>query len=210
MSDETSNKARVKIRLKTGEEFEAEGGEIFINRQRSEFLSIIGQPPSGAPARQQKFQQISPEKPTQFTAEQRAEYTPPSDFVLPKGMRSAPQPAGAAVTVNAAAVWNSAVREEGGAIVLRRKYKELSPALAALVITAAAKVLLNETPYTALKLAKSMKASGFMGPEDRLDRITSPEVKQGTLLSEGTKRNRAYKITDEGFARAFILAEKLI
>ena len=39
--------------------------------------------------------------------------------------------------------------------------------------------------------------------------MLGPDLRQGTLRAEGSKRSRAYLLSDEGFARAYVLAGKL-
>ncbi|MCL2888609.1 MAG: hypothetical protein FWF35_04915 [Elusimicrobia bacterium] len=221
---------RVKMRLKTGEEFEAEGDSGFISRQKEEFLNLIGKPQPAAPfvwrpaaARQQPelFETPQQTAPAPNYPSQPAQpvYEAPENFTLPRHLRgpvstseTAPLPSSvtpsSAPVINAPAVWNSVCAAEGDLVILRRKSKLLTPQLAALILLAAAKILLGQNYYSSLKLAKSMKIADFM--EDRLDRILSSEIRQGTVVFEGEKRNRVYKITDEGFARAFVLAEKLL
>ena len=93
-------------------------------------------------------------------------------------------------------------------VFLRRKNRLLTSDTAALVLLAAAKVLLRlPDGYSALALSKSLKKSGYGG--ERLDRVLGGEMKTGTVRSVGTKRSRFYLLSDEGFAKAFILAGKL-
>ncbi|WP_424244302.1 hypothetical protein Dip510_001510 [Elusimicrobium posterum] len=113
-------------------------------------------------------------------------------------------------TIMARMVWENICHADGDLIIIRRKHKLLTPSYAALVIIAAAKILLRESTYSAINLAKSMKLSAYMGGEgDRLDRIITKELKDGSITFEGSKRSRMYRISDEGFARAFVLAEKI-
>ncbi|MGB2579362.1 hypothetical protein AAIR98_001281 [Elusimicrobium simillimum] len=226
MANNFDRNVRVKFKLRTGEEFEAEGNEGFITEQKNDFLTLVGKTtPNFASHKTPQTKAEAPAAaphPSHIPA-----YSTPSDFGLPREMRKpAPAPAtplspsagqqtltkniSNTIITDTHSVWNNALRIEGDLVIIRRKFKLLSPSLAALIIVAGAKVLLKESAYPALKLAKSMKLSGFMEGADRLDRLTAVEVKQGTLAFEGTKRNRAYKVSDEGFARAFVLAEKLI
>ena len=209
---------RVKMRLRTGEEFEAEGDSGFISRQKEEFLQLIGKtpapvlPPAARP-RETRPENFEPVRLAPPPAPAAPAYEAPENFTLPRNIRgplpqTPPENAARPTAINALAVWNNVCAVEGDLVILRRKFKQLTPPLAALTLLSAAKILLKQNYYSSLKLAKSMKISGFM--EDRLDRILSSEIKQGTVLFEGEKRNRVYKVTDEGFARAFVLAEKLI
>ena len=105
-------------------------------------------------------------------------------------------------------LWEQIIRTDEKMVYLRRKSRQLSPDTAALVLIAAAKVLLQAVEgYSALLLSKSLKKSGYGA--DRLDRVLGGELKKGTVRSEGTKRSRLYSLSDEGFARAYVLATKL-
>lgn len=104
-------------------------------------------------------------------------------------------------------LWEGIVKVDDGHVYLRRKSRLITPETAALLLLAAAKVLLQENSYSALALAKSLAKSGYGG--GRLDRLLGPDLRQGTLRAEGSKRSRAYLLSDEGFARAYVLAGKL-
>jgi hypothetical protein len=105
-------------------------------------------------------------------------------------------------------LWEQIIRTDDKLVFLRRKSRQLSPDTAALVLLAAAKVLLGASDgYSALLLSKALKKSGYGG--ERLDRVLAGEMRQGTIRSDGTKRSRLYLLSDEGFARAYVLATKL-
>lgn len=105
-------------------------------------------------------------------------------------------------------LWEEIVRVEEQMVFLRRKNRLLTPELAAIVLLAAARVLLRlPDGYSALALSKSLKKSGYGG--ERLDRVLGGEMKIGTVRSVGSKRSRLYFLSDEGFAKAYVLAEKL-
>ena len=104
-------------------------------------------------------------------------------------------------------LWEKLLKEDGDTLCLRRKTK-LSAQNVALLLLAGARVLLKKPAYPALELARSLKTCGVDG--GRLDRLLSAEIQAGRLMGEGTKRSRTYKLTNEGLARAFALAEKLL
>ena len=109
-----------------------------------------------------------------------------------------------------ARLWEQVVRTDDRFVYLRRKSRLLSPNTAALVLLAAAKVLLSAVVtdgYSALALAKSLKKSGYGG--ERLDRVLAADIKQGLIRSYGSKRARAYTLSNEGYTKAFVLAGKL-
>ena len=102
--------------------------------------------------------------------------------------------------------WERLFTEEEHTLTLRPKTK-LPPQDIALLVLAAARVLLNRPAYSALELAHSLKTCGVAG--NRLDRLLAGEIQAGRILAQGAKRSRSYQLTDEGFARAFVLSEKL-
>ena len=66
---------------------------------------------------------------------------------------------------------------------------------------------LDGQEISALTLSKAVKVSGY-APE-RLDRVLVKAIKEGLILASGTKRNRAYQITDKGLEIAWLKAAKL-
>lgn len=103
--------------------------------------------------------------------------------------------------------WEQLLREDGEILILRRKAK-LSVTDIASILIAGARVLFGKEGYSALELAKSLKASGIKG--GRLDRVLAPEIQSGRLIAQGSKRSRIYRLSEEGFTRAFVVAEKLL
>ena len=104
-------------------------------------------------------------------------------------------------------IWEQIGEFKSGLVFLKRKSQELGATEAALIIMAAAKMLAKLPECSALQLSKSLKKSGYF--QGRLDRIIGSELKNGFVASAGTKRSRAYSITQKGLARAFTLAQKL-
>ena len=103
--------------------------------------------------------------------------------------------------------WEKLLKEDENTLMLRRKTK-LTAQETATIILAGARVLLKKPAYPALELVRSLKACGI--ETGRLDRLLAGEIQAGRMVGEGSKRSRTYKLTDEGFARAFVLAEKLL
>lgn len=60
---------------------------------------------------------------------------------------------------------------------------------------------------SAIKLSKSLKISGY-SPK-RLDRILISMIKEKTIISYGTKRNREYSLTEKGRTKAIIKLKNL-
>ncbi len=104
-------------------------------------------------------------------------------------------------------LWEKLLKEDGGTLSLRRKAK-LPPQEVAALLLAGARVLLKQPAYPALELARSLKACAIAA--GRLDRLLASEIQAGRIVGEGSKRSRTYKLTDEGFTKAFVLAEKLL
>ncbi len=103
-------------------------------------------------------------------------------------------------------MWEQLLRQDGETLIFRKRTKLTVPE-AAILLIAGAKVLLNKEAYSALELAKSLKACGIQG--GRLDRALTPELLAGRLIATGSKRGRSYNLSNEGSAKAFMLAERL-
>lgn len=203
MTDSPDSKLKVRWKFRSGEEFEAEGSRDFIENQRLYFLSLIGKQPSVQPVKASEGfsrdlnRSVIPATPTDSF-----------DPYIPAVQRHMRKPETPALGLETTPLWERLIKTEEGIVVLRRKHRMLTPDSAGLLLIAAAKALLKaDDGYSALNLSKSMKKSGY--DEGRLDRVLLPELKAGAITSIGSKRSRAYKISDEGFARAFVLAEKL-
>ena len=90
---------------------------------------------------------------------------------------------------------------------LKTKHPEMPAETAALIILAAWRYLRNTPEMSAILLSKAIKRSGFA--PGRLDRLLTKANKEGLLTASGTKRNRAYQVTDRGAERAWLEARKL-
>jgi len=258
MADELQSKVKIRFKFRSGEEFEAEGNPDFIEKQRSDFLQLIGKDgsrptrrtniaisPSGQPVsaditRNFPNNNISPsenlistEPPALNTALPAAFRRPSvhtgsststnnafhssdhwdteggiSQTISAVEARQANQSANTLLSDEDIRLWESMVRIDDRLVYLRRKSRQLSADTAALVLIAAAKVLLKAADgYSALLLSKALKKSGYGG--ERLDRVLANEMRQGHVRSDGTKRSRFYLLSDEGFAKAYVLATKL-
>lgn len=219
MADETSETLKIRFRFPGGEEFEAEGNREFIEQQRNYFLSLIGKLAAELPAEpalQRTTYPLTPARPstpqkTQTDSRPRQADLPPLSALPPAQRESTAAPAATPPPPEMQAfpalrLWERILKEDGEIVLLRRKMR-LTPQDAASLLIAGARVLLKKPAYGALELSRSMKKSGFN--EGRLDRLLAPLVRNGHLLSDGTKRGRTYQLTNEGFARSFVLAEKL-
>ena len=56
MSQETEQKVKIRFKFRSGEEFEAEGNPDFIERQRAQFLYLIGKQPQDAARKENSLQ----------------------------------------------------------------------------------------------------------------------------------------------------------
>lgn len=210
MADETHKNLKIRFRFPGGEEFEAEGTPEFIEQQRNYFLALIGK---NTPIQLKRSpipgQQPSPEtalaSAISFPQASKIQPIPPKFTTLPDATALASTPALDAFP--ARRLWEKLLKEEGDLILLRRKMRLDAPA-AALLILAGARVLLNCPSYSALNLSQALQKSGFTS-SGRLDRLLAQEIKNGYLTSEGIKRGRLYRLSNQGFAHAFVLAEKL-
>ena len=227
MSQETEQKVKIRFKFRSGEEFEAEGNPDFIERQRAQFLYLIGKQPQDTAQKENSLQPsksyykqpasfATPALPAEALAATTSATAPQAPAFLrrtrPQDTDSADHASNPAPistgTVQETRLWEELVKTEENLVILRRKNRLLTAETAALVLIAAAKVLLGaQNGYSALHLSKSLSKSGYGG--ERLDRTLGGEIRRGTVKSEGSKRSRVYLLSDEGFAKAFVLAEKL-
>ncbi len=200
MSGQEEQKVKIRFKFRSGEEFEAEGSPSFIERQRGEFLKLIGK------TRKSDFNEAG-------QADLRILTHPAKDTAqtdrISVPVQAAPKSPELLPALPNRRVWEEITRiDEQGTLYLKKKSRSLPPDTAALLLTAAAKILLGaENGFSALALAKALAKSGYAG--GRLDRILAAELRQGTIKAFGSKRSRAYLLSDEGFARAFVHAGKL-
>ncbi len=218
--NENDKNFKIRFRFPNGEEFEAEGNRDFIEQQRNYFLALIGKRSPASvislePAAQ-RSRTLAPAapKPADLGAAAsapRADLSlpwpnlslPPADLSLPPAQRGASAESAAFPALR---LWERILKEDGEIVVLRKKMR-LSPNEGALLLLAGARVLLKQPACSALNLSRALKKSGF--DEVRLDRLLAPDIKNGHITSDGSKRSRMYRLTNEGFARSFVLAEKL-
>ncbi len=233
MAETEESKVKIRFKFKSGEEFEAEGSPEFIEKQRADFLQLIGKDTkstASAPSstfttstnRSPSLQRRSSLSPQAFSEliSQPAAPTRSNAFGTTDNSAAIPTPPSMTLAGFAAAerlapkngndilLWEQVARTEDNLVILRRKSRLLNPETAALVLIGAAKALLGLAGgLSALSLSKALDRSGYGA--GRLDRILAREIKRGTLRAEGSKRSRAYTLSDEGFARAYVLAGKL-
>lgn len=230
MAGDSEKILKIRFRFPGGEEFEAEGSREFIEQQRNYFLALIGKKMSGTasaiPAQRKRttYPLTGGPKPTASQTVPASPLFSPTDIPQTTANAQTPLPPLSSVPPalrgetalqadmpladipQPVRLWEQLLKEEGSIVVLRRKMR-LSAAEAASLLVAGARVLLKKPNYPALHLSQSMRKSGF--DEGRLDRILVPEIRNGHLASDGSKRSRTYRLTNEGFAKAFVLAEKL-
>ena len=140
MEEKEKYSLKIRFKLPSGEEFEAEGPKEFIEEQRAYFLTLTGKKP------------IAPKQTAgvnTYTAPKLVNYTPQRPtYPLTPQPSMAPQPATAPLQAPAAAsvspIWEKLFKTEDGALVLRRKSRLLTPQTAALVLIAAARILRKE------------------------------------------------------------------
>lgn len=193
MPEDAEKTLKIRFRFPGGEEFEAEGTLEFIEKQRNYFLDLIGKQPKKSTAPIPAATRIpNPAQAAPF---------------VPQATPVAPEATPVQEAFPAKRLWETLLKEDGGEVILRRKMR-LEPQEAALLLLAGARVLLNQAECKALSLSQMLQKSGFTSA-GRLDRLLQQEANNGYLQSEGVKRGRVYRLTNAGFARAFVLAEKL-
>lgn len=193
MTEDTEKTLKIRFRFPGGEEFEAQGTLEFIEQQRNFFLSLIGKK-----EKRSSTSTLHPQQPTPLKQEVPA--------MLPPHQPNREQ-SPVLEAFPAKRLWEKLFKEEGELVILRRKMRLDAPE-AALLLLAGARVLLNKSDCKALTLSQMMQKSGF-GEAGRLDRLLQQEILSGYVQNEGMKRGRIYRLTNSGFAHAFVLAEKL-
>lgn len=103
--------------------------------------------------------------------------------------------------------WAALTETRNGLTTLKNKHPGIKAGEAALLILAAENQLKGSRELSAIALSKAVKASGY-APE-RLDRVLTKAIREGLVMASGTKRNRAYEITDKGLERAWLEARRL-
>ena len=200
MSQENEN-LKLRFKLKTGEEFEAQGDLEFISAQKEAFLNLVKTPKQQTAANTT----YQPQIPTQ---QERSLLKPA--YLRRQGTLTEQEESKQAIKTPSGEVWDKVAYSDGDNIIIRRKSKLIKPQIAALIILGSAKVLTAQDTLSALELAKSLKLSGYLKAGQRLDRLIEGEIKEGFLSYEGSKRNRLYRISATGQAKAYIWAEKLL
>lgn len=200
MSQENEN-LKLRFKLKTGEEFEAQGDLEFISTQKEAFLNLVKTP------RQQNAANTTYQP--QIPAQQEINLLKPA-YLRRQGTLSEQEENKQSIKTPSGEVWDKVAYSDGDNIIIRRKSKLIKPQIAALIILGSAKVLTAQDTLSALELAKSLKLSGYLKAGQRLDRLIEGEIKEGFLSYEGSKRNRLYRISAAGQAKAYTWAEKLL
>ena len=200
MSQENEN-LKLRFKLKTGEEFEAQGDLEFISAQKEAFLNLVKTPKQQTAANTTYQPQIP--------AQQERSLLKPA-YLRRQGTLSEQEESKQTIKTPSGEVWDKVAYSDGDNIIIRRKSKLIKPQIAALIILGAAKVLIAQDTLSALELAKSLKLSGYLKAGQRLDRLIEGEIKEGFLSYEGSKRNRLYRISAAGQAKAYTWAEKLL
>lgn len=189
---------KLRFKLKTGEEFEAQGDLDFISAQKEAFLNLVKVPKTLTG----NFYNSKPEQTAPQTAKLLTARPPYLRNINLTTKNSIPTPS--------SEVWDKIAYSDGESIIIRRKSKLIKPQIAALIILGANKILNAQDTLSALELAKSLKLSGYLKEGQRLDRLLEGEIKEGHLSYEGSKRNRHYRLNAIGQAKAYTWAEKLL
>ena len=105
-------------------------------------------------------------------------------------------------------IWQNITKKgKCGYFVIPSKPDKLTAQDAVLILLAAEKALKNNLSLPALSISKMVKESGFH--HERLDRLLAYFIRSGLVRFEGTKRNRLYSITEQGFQQAALLVHSL-
>lgn len=183
---------RLKFKLPSGLEFEAEGSKDFVLAERDKFLDREITAELAGPKATATKQPPTADKATESTVPGVGEAL---ELMPPKSIEKAGD------------VWLKISSIKNNITVLKVKHPQIAAQEAALIIAGVTRALCDIQPIPALTLSKSLRKSGYI--TGRLDRLLAHEISAGRVMPVGTKRNRAYHLSDKGLARAYILAEKL-
>lgn len=194
-------KSKVRLRFGGGEEFEAEGSQEFIEKQKNMFLTLIGKVKE--PLSRTNERALSETAPVAQTTYSTSLFINTPKHATPGPVFEPMKPE----AVSPTRLWERLLKEDGDIVVLRQKFK-ITVQEAASLLLAGMRVLMKKGECSALELSRALKESRIVLP-NRLDRLLAGEIQQGRIVSQGVKRGRTYKLTEGGFAKAFVLAEKL-
>lgn len=171
---------RLRLKLPSGAEFEAEGSPEFVTGERKEFLGSHHEAP--------------PQQRTQAPA-------------APEPAQAAPA-SSAAMARPIEPNWTELIEIHGPHIQLRAKLKGGGTEKeACLVLLAASQRVLRLPKPTAAQLARWMRLSGY--PIQRVDRVIQDTLENGDILASGSRRGRRYELSSPGLAKAFNIALQL-
>ena len=191
MNETNSKSFKIRFKLITGEEFEAEGTQEFIDSQRTMFLELSQRQPHANTPRFSTDLQQPGSMPEPFPKTYLPGISQP-DTAIFTGKR----------------LWEQVVQLTAENLPILRKKAHTSPQEGALLLLAALQELRGDKGgLNAISLSRALQQSGF-ADIGRLDRLLAPLIELGYLTSQGSKRSRKYMLTQPGLTRAFVLASK--
>jgi len=188
-----------KLRIKLeSDEFEAEGSQEFVEKQRDIFLDRIEQieSPTGGPHQgkpvidSKKNQKKNPAGHSPVDPKTPPPSTPQNLPISVADMSKIVQQTDNLITLTAMPAGDNA---EGDSLLL---------------LLLAHKILRSEDLIQAGDLVAGMKQSGFH-TVGRLDRVT-PKIEKSFVSSVGSRKGKKYRLLNPGILKAKELAEKLI
>jgi hypothetical protein len=183
-----------KLRLKLGsDEFEAEGSQEYVEKQRDIFLERHGQHEDKRKEEQHHDSKSGAKPPAEKTPAPGAPPKPPAPQDLPVSAEAMGKIVGVKDDVVTLTLMPGGDNAEADSLLL---------------ILLGHKILRNEDLIQAEDLLKGMTQSGFPNV-DRLDRVTK-NIDSSHVSSVGNRRGKKYRLLNPGIAKAKELAEKLI
>jgi|SRR5271166_4954980 len=184
----------VKLRIKLGSEpeFEAEGSQEYVEKQRDLFFEKLGSHESN-----KKEEHHAAPKPHAGGSQ---EPTSPSPATPPAARQDLPIPVEAMSKI-------ASVKDEVVTLTLLPD-GDNAEGDALMLILLGHKVLRGENLIQAAVILKGMTQSGFPSV-DRLDRVTT-NIDSTYVSSVGNRRGKKYRLLNPGLTKAKELAEKLI
>lgn len=211
-----NDKFKIRIKIPSGAEFEAEGPESFIIAEKEKFLNFFINPLYSKKINQDE-ENFKHSSNTEVLKKDMINYS-----VSKKDEETETNTYGSfPVTVQKGETgdnghynhvnendWQKITKTgKDGRLILISRPITMLPADAIIILLAAEQQLQNIKGITALALSRMLKSSGFQPP--RLDRVLTNYISLGYIRHEGTKRNRIYMLTEEGFQKAALLAHSM-
>ena len=205
------DKIRIRIRIPSGAEFEAEGTEELVLSEKEKFIKKFANDYEAIKNTDLEIIGVEEENQKKLNhqnsfGEIKVHEVEQKKFGQPDLLFSVDKTEGGIEPKNA---WETITRKgKNQHLVIISKDKSINAAEAVLILLAAEQQLSGNFEIPALILSGMLKSSGFQAR--RLDRLLQQYIDNGYIKYTGTKRGRAYSLSEKGFQKAALLAHIMI